>query len=136
MQPSLVVIDPAGSALEGAAQGESQPVRAFVRAVERESRNGRWGTLVIAHDNKTHCNTVSSGGYLNSGAVSGSAAWIDAARNTIPQDHLQQEKASDRSEGELRNAWLGPFSLLRCSARPMTRLPDSVLMVQFLMKTR
>lgn len=80
MQPSLVVIDPAGSALEGAAQGESQPVRAFVRAVERESRNGRWGTLVVAHDNKTHCNTVSSGGYLNSGAVSGSAAWIDAAR--------------------------------------------------------
>ena len=80
MQPSLVVIDPAGSALEGAAQGESQPVRAFVRAVERESRNGGWGTLVVAHDNKTHRNTVSSGGDLNSGAVSGSAAWIDAAR--------------------------------------------------------
>lgn len=80
MKPFLMVIDPAGSALEGAAQGESQPVRAFVRAVERESRNGGWGTLVVAHDNKTHRNTVSSGGDLNSGAVSGSAAWIDAAR--------------------------------------------------------
>ena len=80
MNPSLVVIDPAGSALEGAAQGESQPVRAFVRAVERESRSGGWGTLVVAHDNKTHRNAVSTGGDLNSGAVSGSAAWIDAAR--------------------------------------------------------
>ena len=80
MRPSLVVIDPAGSALEGAAQGESQPVRAFVRALERESRNGGWGTLVVAHDNKSHRNTVSTGGDLNSGAVSGSAAWIDAAR--------------------------------------------------------
>lgn len=80
LSPSLVVIDPAGSALEGVSQGESQPVRTFIRALEKESKDGKWGTLVVAHDNKAHRNAVSSGGALNSGAVSGSAAWIDAAR--------------------------------------------------------
>ena len=80
LSPSLVVIDPAGSALEGVSQGESQPVRTFIRALEMESKEGKWGTLVVAHDNKAHRNTVSGGGALNSGAVSGSAAWIDAAR--------------------------------------------------------
>ena len=80
LSPSLVVIDPAGSALEGVSQGESQPVRTFIKALERESMHGKWGTLVVAHDNKAHRNAVLSGGALNSGAVSGSAAWIDAAR--------------------------------------------------------
>ena len=79
LAPSLVVIDPASSALADASMNEGGPVRAFMGALAREADAAGCGVLVVAHSTKADRATDEPG----PGAVAGSATWFDAARGLL-----------------------------------------------------
>ena len=79
---SLVVIDPASAALEGATN-DSGPVRRFMDALRLEAETSGAGVLVVSHDTKSARNEAKAGGEPGAGAVAGSAAWFDACRGVL-----------------------------------------------------
>ena len=82
-KPSLIVIDPASSALAGVNLNDSQPVREFMGALAAQSEATGCGVLIIAHDTKAARNEAAGGGNPGAGAISGSATWFDAARGVL-----------------------------------------------------
>ena len=79
---SLVIIDPASAALEGATN-DSGPVRRFMDELRRKAETSGAGVLVVAHDTKSARNEAKAGGDPGAGAVAGSAAWFDACRGVL-----------------------------------------------------
>ena len=79
---SLVMIDPASAALEGATN-DSGPVRRFMDELRRKAETSGAGVLVVAHDTKSARNEAKAGGDPGAGAVAGSAAWFDACRGVL-----------------------------------------------------
>ena len=82
-EPSMVVIDPASSTLDGVSVNESGPVRAFMGALAREANAAGCGVLVVAHDTKAARAAAGESGDPGPGAVAGSATWTDAARGVL-----------------------------------------------------
>ena len=95
--PSMVVIDPASSALDGVSMNEGGPVRAFMGALAGEAKAAGCGVLLVAHDTKAARNAARDGDDPGAGAVAGSATWFDAARGV-----LYMSGKSDDGRRELR----------------------------------
>ena len=77
IQPRLVVIDPALCAYVGEAN-DAAPVREFVAALAHLADQHNAAILLVAHNTKA--SRGSENNPFDSGQVSGSAAWHDAAR--------------------------------------------------------
>ena len=80
IKPVLVIVDPALAAYVGDASGAA-PVREFITALLLKAREHRCGVLVVAHSTKAARGQDTDP--LDPGAVSGSAAWFDAARGVM-----------------------------------------------------
>ena len=78
LQPSLVIVDPAGEALADVDAAQGSAVRTLYRELCRLP--GEPGVLIIAHDTKSARNLAKTGEDPGAGAVAGSAAWFDRAR--------------------------------------------------------
>lgn len=94
VKPALVVIDPVSAALADLSTSETGPVRAFLRALNREAAAAQTGVLLVAHDTKSARNEAQAGGAPGAGAVAGSAAWYDGARGVL---YLRAD-ATDRTQ--------------------------------------
>ena len=95
-KPSIVVIDPALCSFNSD-DSRVAAVRAFLDALRNEAAQIDAGVVVVAHTTKAARN--SGDGPLDPGAVSGSAAWTDAARTAL----LLQRKPSPNSKEA--NTW-------------------------------
>ena len=82
IKASLVVIDPASAALEGATN-DSGPVRRFMDELRVQAEASGAGVLVITHDTKSARNEARGGGDPGAGVVAGSSAWFDASRGVL-----------------------------------------------------
>ena len=97
IKPSLVVVDPASSALAGASTSDDLAVRGFMRALAAEAERTGCAVLVVAHDTKAARNLSKGGDDPGAGAVAGSAAWQDSARAV-----LYMAKDADTGNRKLR----------------------------------
>ena len=88
-QPSLVIVDPVLCAYNGE-DSRVAAVRAFLDALRQELAALDAGLLLVAHSTKEARHSGS--GALDPGAVSGSAAWTDAARTALLLQRPQDQK--------------------------------------------
>ena len=106
-KPSIVVIDPALCAFNSD-DSRVAAVRAFLDALRNEAAQIDAGVVIVAHTTKGARN--SSDGPLDPGAVSGSAAWTDAARTAL----LLASKKGETSFWDLsaiKSNYSGPFAV-------------------------
>ena len=104
VQASLVVIDPVSVALEGAPVSEVGPVRGFLDALQFEAERAGVGVLLVAHSTKAARDELERGRSPGSGAVAGSAAWIDGVRGVLLMHGGWQqceEEPAQQSEDDL-----------------------------------
>ena len=77
--PSLIVIDPAGSAIGGCNANDSTTVRTFFGKLTREAKRIGAGVLLVAHSTKAARKDATD----RPGQVAGTAAWHDAPRGAL-----------------------------------------------------
>lgn len=91
LEPSLLILDPAGAAIGSANPNDPAVARTLMDALARTCLEARCAALVIAHSTKLErANTQSPG----QGAVAGAAAWTDSARCALL---LRRNEASEQA---------------------------------------
>ena len=81
-EASLVIIDPATASFTGAAHDVGE-VREYMCQLAAKAEEHKCGVLMVAHSTKAARYDANAGAIMGAGAVSGSAAWHDAARSVL-----------------------------------------------------
>ena len=101
-EPSIVIVDPALCAYNGE-DSRVAAVRAFLDALRQELAALDAGLLLVAHTTKAARHSDS--GALDPGAVSGSAAWTDAARTALTLQREYEDDPENKKRKRLTDNW-------------------------------